>query len=55
MRKFVAEIDRDPVWAEHEYRPSAAGPTSTVPDCSTNDDSANRINGQLLFYHIKKA
>ena len=28
-----------------------AGTTSAVPDCSTNQDSADRISGQFLFYH----
>ena len=32
-------------------RPLAAGTTSAVPDSSTNHDSADRINGQFLFYH----
>ena len=28
-----------------------AGTTSAVPDYSTNHDSADRINGQFIFYH----
>ena len=30
---------------------AAACTTSAVPDCSTNHDSVDRINGQFLFYH----
>ena len=36
--------------AQHELcRPP--GTTGAVPDCCTNHDSTDRINGQFLFYH----